>query len=82
MLPFLGFVGDSFSFAPLKAFLGTENTILRRKLSDRYAIPTWFWEDVYLRANGFSGREDIYDENGNAKDHSIFPKHFLGAGFP
>jgi hypothetical protein len=78
---FPGFVGDSCSFALSKAFLGT-NTILRRKLSDRYAIPAWFWEDVYRLANGFSGREDIYDERGNAKDHSKSPKHFLRASVP
>jgi hypothetical protein len=64
------------------AFLGPENAILCRELSDRYTIPAWFWQSTYLDANGFSGREDIYDERGNAKDHSIFPKHFLKTNFP
>ena len=79
---FLGFVPNSCSFAPTKVFLGPENAILRQKLSDRYGIPAWFWNDLYLLANGFSGSEDIYDERGNAKDHSTCPIHFLEPADP
>ena len=59
----------------LTRFITSESLLssdtLRQALSTRYIIPDYFWTDAFQRYNGFFGCQDIYNEEGKLKTHSI-----------
>ena len=57
------------SFITSEALLSSDT--FRQTLSTQYVIPDHFWTDAMQRSNGFFGCQDIYDEEGKLRTHSI-----------
>ncbi|EXA33895.1 hypothetical protein FOVG_15186 [Fusarium oxysporum f. sp. pisi HDV247] len=70
-----------FVFVPANIFRSSRCESLRRNLFHRYAIPTLLWNDLYIRANGFSGCEDIYVK-GSAKAHNTWIRFLVKKHIP